>query len=312
MSNSSMSLLIAFVLSCLSGLGQAPQASQSPLQRAADSLFFNQKYSMALEKYKEFLASNSTPPLHVYARIAFCNHYIGNYKEARRMYDTVLKKQPPAPLKPQLYSRMAMTYAMTSEKEKALTYLDSAANNGYFNAFEMENFRDYDNIRKDTRFKGIYDRVINNAYPCKTRPEARQFDFWIGDWEVYNNLYPNHRVGTSKIESISGGCSILENWEAFQTSNSGKSQNWYDANTKKWTQLWVGSGGGAQYFTDGEYRDGAMRFKYSLPSQGGGMATGNFIFYNLAPDKVRQYNEVSNDGGKTFQVVYDFIYIRKK
>ena len=135
------------------------------------------------------------------------------------MYDTVLKKQPPAPLKPQLYSRMAMTYAMTNEKkEKALTYLDSAANNGYFNAFEMENFRDYDNIRKDTRFKGIYDRVINNAYPCKTRPEARQFDFWIGDWEVYNNLYPNHRVGTSKIESISGGCSILENWEAFQTA----------------------------------------------------------------------------------------------
>ena len=77
-----MSLLIAFVLSCISGLGQAPQASQSPVQRAADSLFFNQKYSMALEKYKEFLASNSTPQLHVYARIAFCNHYIGNYKEA--------------------------------------------------------------------------------------------------------------------------------------------------------------------------------------------------------------------------------------
>ena len=34
---------------------------------------------------------------------------------------------------------------------------------------------------------------------------------------------------------------------------------------------------------DGEYREGAMRFKYSLPSQGGGMATGNFIFYNLGP-----------------------------
>ena len=224
MSNSSISLIIALVLSFLSGLGQPPQPSPFPLQRGADSLFFNQKYSMALEKYKAFLASNANAPLQVYARIAFCNHYIGNYTEAKRMYDTVLKKQPPSPLKPQLYSRMAMTYAMTNDKEKAFIYLDSATSNGYFNAFEMENFKDYENIRKDPRFKRIYDRVSNNAYPCMTRPEARQFDFWIGDWEVYNNLYPNHRVGTSKIESISGGCSILENWEAFQTANSGKSQ----------------------------------------------------------------------------------------
>jgi len=292
--------------------GQPGQPSQDPVQRAADSFYFNQQYQAALEKYKQILTSNANAPLAVYARTAFSNHYLKNYQEAKRGYDEVLKKQPGGPLKAQLYSRMAMTYSASGEKDKAFTFLDSAMANGYFNEYEMEHFNEYDNLRKDPRFKSALERVRKNAYPCLTRPEARQFDFWIGEWEVYNNSYPNHRVGTSKIESISGGCSILENWEAFQMANSGKSQNWYDPNTKKWTQLWIGSGGGAQYFTDGEYKDGAMRFKYTSPGQGGAMVTGNFIFYNLGPDKVRQFQDVTNDGGKTYQVVYDFIYIRKK
>ena len=291
---------------------QGGQPSQDPVQRSADSLFFNQQYDAALAKYREVLAANTSAPAVVYARTAFTNHYLKNYKEAMKWYDVVLKKQIGAPMKAQLYSRMAMTYSASGEKDKAFIFLDSAIANGYFNVYEMENFKDYENLRKDTRFKTVSEKVTANAYPCLSRPEARQFDFWIGDWEVYNNLYPNHRVGTSRIENISGGCSILENWEAFQMANSGKSQNWYDPSTKKWTQLWIGSGGGAQYFTEGEYKDGAMRFKYTRPGPSGTRVTGNFIFYNLGPNKVRQYQDVTNDGGKTYQVVYDFIYIRKK
>jgi uncharacterized protein (TIGR02246 family) len=149
-------------------------------------------------------------------------------------------------------------------------------------------------------------------FPAEQFRKQGAFDFWIGEWDVYNNAYPNHRVGTSSIQNVSGECTILENWTSYNNPFTGKSQNWYDPNTKKWTQLWIGSGGGHQYFTDGEYKDGAMRFKLLQKDAKGYMQPGNFYFYNLGPDKVRQYQDISADSGKTFNVVYDFLYIRKK
>ncbi len=35
-------------------------------------------------------------------------------------------------------------------------------------------------------------------------------------------------------------------------------------------------------------------------------------FFNLSPDKVRQFSQGSTDGGKTWKVEYDFTYTRKK
>jgi tetratricopeptide (TPR) repeat protein len=291
---------------------QAQQAVQSPVLRKADSLFFNFKYKDALDQYKEYVKTNTSPLPPTIARMAFCNHFLGNYKEALSLYDEVLKKQPGRPLRAQLYSRMAMTYLMKGDKQTAFVFLDSAIANGYLNTYELDNLADYKSIRADTRFKTIYNSAYNIAFPCKAIAGARLFDFWIGEWDVYNNQFPNNRVGTSIIQNVSGECEILENWQSFNGPFSGKSQNWYDTTTKKWTQLWIGSGGGHQYFTDGEYKDGAMRFTFQQPGANGTLQPGNFIFYNLGPDKVRQYNEVSSDGGKTFQVGYDFMYIRKK
>lgn len=306
-----LSLVKGLIIISISAIKGQQAPALNPFQREADSLFFNRNYASAAAKYADLLKQNPNAPVAALARWAFSNHFAGKYDQALQQYEHLQTKQLPPPLKSQLFSRMAMTYAMTNAPSKALTYLDSADANGYANPYEMEHFKDFDNIRQTPQFKALYDKIYARAYPCRTTPEARQFDFWIGEWEVYNNAYPNHRVGSSLIENVSGDCAILENWQAFNNANSGKSQNWYDPKTQKWTQLWIGSAGGAIYFTDGEYRDGAMRFKFTQPDAKGTLQPGNFIFYNLGPNKVRQYNEVSNDGGKTFQVSYDLLYIRK-
>lgn len=280
--------------------------------READSLFFNMKYKEAIPKYNAYLNTASSPLNITYARLAFSNHFTENYEEAIKYYDLVLSKSPLPALKAQLYSRMAMTYAMKMNIEKALICLDSANANGYLNAYEMEKFKDFESIRNQPKYKDIYQSVSNRVYPCKNLASARDFDFWIGTWEVYNNQYPNHRVGTSVIESVAGDCTILENWYAYNSPNDGKSQNWYNPTTGKWTQMWVGSGGVATQYTDGEYKDRAMRFKYTQANTQGVVQPGNFVFENLGPDKVRQYQDISNDGGKTFNILFDFIYIRKK
>lgn len=71
-------------------------------------------------------------------------------------------------------------------------------------------------------------------------PEQRQFDFWIGDWEV---LTPAGKVaGHNRIERAHGGCVITEHYTTPR-GYSGSSLNAWDAAQRRWQQTWMDSGG---------------------------------------------------------------------
>ncbi|HVW15422.1 MAG TPA: hypothetical protein VHB54_16440 [Mucilaginibacter sp.] len=144
--------------------------------------------------------------------------------------------------------------------------------------------------------------------PCASEPHTHDFDYWIGEWDVYQTGTKT-LVGHSVVQSISGGCGLLENWTDLQ-GGSGKSINYYDPATRKWEQDWVGSGGSAQHYLNGEYRDSVMFFTYERFNNGKKI-TGNFKFYNMGSNSVRQYQDVNNGDG-TVTVSYDLTYVRKK
>src|SRR5262245_47001669 len=99
--------------------------------------------------------------------------------------------------------------------------------------------------------------------PCNADPIYRQFDFWIGEWEVYGKN--GRKAGDSKIELILDSCIILENWKSASLFNglyySGKSFNTYNSATKQWQQTWVDNVGGTTEFLDGHYEDLKMILK---------------------------------------------------
>src|SRR4051794_3063374 len=104
---------------------------------------------------------------------------------------------------------------------------------------------------------------------------------------------------------------ILENWTSAGAPFNGKSMNFVDQKTGKWEQVWVGSGGGgANIFVNGEYHDSAMRFDFEQTDKQGNKLTGRFTFFNQGPNQVRQLNETSANGGKTWNTVYDLTYKR--
>ena len=47
--------------------------------------------------------------------------------------------------------------------------------------------------------------------PCGSA-EHRQFDFWVGEWDVFATG-TSKQVATSRIEKLHGGCTIRENWD---------------------------------------------------------------------------------------------------
>jgi hypothetical protein len=79
------------------------------------------------------------------------------------------------------------------------------------------------------------------AGPC-ARAEYRQFDFWIGSWDVYPTG-GRQLVAHSLIESVYNRCGLRENWMPLKTQNSGGSLNIYVSGEKLWRQTWIDSSG---------------------------------------------------------------------
>jgi len=140
----------------------------------------------------------------------------------------------------------------------------------------------------------------------KLADELQQFDFWLGEWDVYSEA---KLIATSRIEKITNGHIVYENYEQAD-GYSGKSINYYDPYLKKWRQNWVDSIGTVGDFS-GECHDGVMRYEGESHLVDGRQIMRLMILSRLSENEVRQYSERSDDEGKTWQPAYDFIYKRK-
>lgn len=141
--------------------------------------------------------------------------------------------------------------------------------------------------------------------PC-TGPEYRQFDFWIGEWDVTT---PDGKpAGTNVITSVYGGCALREEWTGAGGFKGG-SFNLYDRSRNQWHQTWVDSGG-SLLLLDGSFADGKMQLSgRAKTAQGESLQR---ITWTPMPDgKVRQFWEQSADDGKTWTVAFDGTYTRK-
>ncbi len=206
---------------------------------------------------------------------------------------------------PALYN-MATAQARLGNKSAALEWLEKALNAGGAFATDIENEEDFAGIMKEPKFVELVKLVVTKRNPCMYSEKARQFDFWIGDWDVFVG---GKKVGENLIELETGGCTLIENWKNT-TGGTGKSINVYDASVDKWKQFYVGSQGGVFLFEGGK-EEGVMRFKAETVDQTGAKTLHNFEFYNLPDKTVRQKWDQSTDNGKTWSTVWDSIYKKK-
>jgi hypothetical protein len=141
-------------------------------------------------------------------------------------------------------------------------------------------------------------------------PEYRQFDFWIGVWDVFGPK--GAKVGDSRIELFGNGCALLENWSGG-SGFSGKSLNMYDAADKQWHQAWVDSSG-SRLMLDGGLVDGKMVLAADAadPARPGKMIRQRITWTPNADGSVRQLWESSIDAGKTWTVAFDGKYVKRK
>ena len=205
---------------------------------------------------------------------------------------------------------LACVYSLMGERDKAVEWLSKSVDNPKM-VLAAINFSDPDlaNLKDDARFKQLAEKTDRKLRPCMYDAEARQFDFWVGEWDAFNPQ--GRKVGTSVIQNISSGCGILENWTNALGGAGGKSINFYDATAGKWFQYWIGSSGGPVRYS-GNYKDGAMRYAGETVGKDNKKTLLRLTFFNLDPNTVRQLAENSPDDGKTWTTTYDLKYVRRK
>lgn len=130
--------------------------------------------------------------------------------------------------------------------------------------------------------------------PCSAQ-EYRQFDFWIGSWEVYSP--DGKRTGNNRIERVLGGCALHESWQSAGGGN-GHSYSFYDAATGRWHQTWIDGSGQALYLDGG----------HSGQSMVLADATNRITWTPLENRAVRQHWESTSDGGETWTTVFNGEY----
>lgn len=298
--------LLSISLTCYSQ--KSKKVTRDPIV-TADSLFVAGDFKGAIPNYVTALKkSQPAPTAQTWFRLGFAYHSLKDYVNA---VDAYRKAEKINPKQPGLRVNLAKAYSASGDVNSAMVTLDSAVAAGFGNYKLTDSDADFENLRKNAGYAEIRKRIYQASHPCENLPAARAFDFWIGNWDVYQTSNMNVKAGENKISRRSGGCVIMEEWES-QAAHNGVSINYFDPTKGKWQQKWAGSGQDIMEFYDGEYVDNVMRFKFDIVNPNGTIAPGKLEFTNMESGNVRQHFMRSTDEGKTWQTVYDFTYVKQK
>jgi hypothetical protein len=283
------------------GASVQPQGA-SPAMSEAEALFQAQKWADARRAF-EALTKVEPANGRAWLRLGGALHALGQYAEAARALERAVEilRGPIA-----MYN-LACAYARLNDKERAFEWLNKAINAGFPQVSLMPQDEDLATLRDDARFKEVLALGERLTKPCLYAPAHRQFDFWIGEWDVQMGGLP---AGTSRIERILDGCVIFENWTGAR-GGTGKSFNFYNPATRKWQQTWVDSTGNVLELA-GDFKDEKMQFSGETRQADGKRTLHRLTFFQLSGERVRQFWEQSTDNGQTWTTAFDGIYTRKK
>jgi len=299
---------LTILVATLAWRAEATQQSSDndALAAEAGAAYDAKDWAKAAKLYAQLSQSPEAPP-RVWLRLGASERELGRYDDALAAFD---KANAAGAALFGEYGEAAVYTAM-KQLDKALEHLEKAVQQGYGQPEVMSSDPHLAALRSDPRFAKLLEQAKKNQRPCAYTAENRQFDFWLGEWSV-TTTQGAVPAGDSRIELILEDCVVQENWKSQNSPYSGKSYNIYNQALKRWEQYWVDNTGGNIFFYGG-LKDGVLDYwTDEIPQPSGPALKRHLQFIPMGPDRVRQFSRGSTDGGKTWNVEYDFTYTRKK
>jgi hypothetical protein len=209
---------------------------------------------------------------------------------------------------------LAQLFAVRHDEDSAFAELRRAANSGLtISPRALESDSHLKSLAGSPQWKAILDAFDAVVFPCRHDPRFREFDFWVGDWDVRPTGQPP--VGPPARNTVTlddNDCVVTEHWSS-PSGSEGQSFNIFDRSYGVWRQTWVDNIGG-QHDYRGHLVQGNMVFEGDTPAPNGqlGRIPTRLTFFHLGRDSVRQFSEISTDSGRTWQTNYDLMYVRRR
>lgn len=150
--------------------------------------------------------------------------------------------------------------------------------------------------------------------PVQAAAPADLFDFWVGDWVVtWKNANGSPGQARNRVSKILGGQVIEEDFTgdpAVKPQLLGRSLSVRDK-AGLWHQAWADNQGG--FFALTGSAEGESRYFSTAFQQVGEQLQGKRMrFYNIQTDSFIWDWEGSNDGGKTWTLIWRLHYQRTR
>jgi ketosteroid isomerase-like protein len=143
--------------------------------------------------------------------------------------------------------------------------------------------------------------VEADSAPQCAAPAYRQFDFWAGDWDVFDVGGPS-QVAHAKVDLILDGCVLREDYQGADR-HKGQSFTMYDVARNVWHQTWV-TNRGELLEIEGRLDAGVM----TLSGEDHTKHTLVRGWWKPVNGEVRETAATSTDGGKTWKPWFDLAF----
>ncbi len=136
----------------------------------------------------------------------------------------------------------------------------------------------------------------------------KQFDFWVGDWDVYDTS--GQKIGENKIEKLENNCIVSEKWQGAKGS-SGRSYNYFSLVDSTWNQVWI-AGSGNQLILKGKADTNQMSLRSELIENEKGSYYNRITWTKNEDGSVTQLWEILNTSDQPISTAFEGVYKRKK
>jgi tetratricopeptide (TPR) repeat protein len=210
--------------------------------------------------------------------------------------------------------RLAQALAEQGKSDAAIAELfRSAAARLPLAPSALESDAHFAKLKSHPKWTAAMNAIDAVSHPCMHDPRAREFDFWVGDWDVRpTGTPPTGPASRNNITLEDDGCIVMEHYTT-PTPYIGQSFNLFDHSLGLWRQTWVDNTGG-QHDYRGSLKNGNLEFIGDTPAPNGalGRIPTKLTLFHISKDSVRQFSQVSADSGKTWTTAYDLMYVRRR
>ncbi|NNC66073.1 MAG: hypothetical protein HKN84_14915 [Gammaproteobacteria bacterium] len=286
----------ALVMTALPVAAQVP-ATVSP----ADLAFEAGQWALAIDEYRKLTDADPADAIS-WLRIAQAQRGLNQHALALETLQTAREAFAPEAM---VEFERARNLMALDQVDSALRALEASEHLGLRALESLEDASEFDALRSNATFQRVYRAVRRRVFPCEGIAAARDFDFWVGTWEV--RLEDGTLVGNNTISRRDGGCTILESWSGAGGS-SGTSINYYQPSRDQWRQLWTGSNG-TLIDISGGLNDGVMQLEGTIEYVAQDRIEAFRGTWTLLEDgRVRQHFEEFNLVAQAWQTWFDGYY----